>query len=150
MSDFDQRGQKVTNQTNVSGNQYNAGGDIKHVEGDVVGGNKIHVEGDVVKGTKIEGDVTLGDKIDLSELLRELASILDRLGEAERSGELDAETALDVEHPLKKAKLEVVKEPPDKTKLLGYVDTAKKVLDKAAGASKSAATLGTAVGSLGS
>ena len=36
MGNFDQRGQKVKRQTNISDNQYNAGRDINHVEGDAV------------------------------------------------------------------------------------------------------------------
>ena len=54
MSAFDQRGQKVGKQTNIAGNQYIAGGDIHHVEGDVVHGDKI--AGDKIAGDKVAGD----------------------------------------------------------------------------------------------
>ena len=124
MATFDQRGQKVTNQTNVSGNQYKAGRDLTHVEGDLVHGNK---------------NVS-------SVIVRELEALLKQVQEAAQSGDLDAEIAVDVEDSLKKATLEAGKEQADKSKCLEYFDKAKTALDKAVDVSKSAAALGAALG----
>lgn len=134
MSGFDQRGQKVTNQTNIGGNQYNAGRDITHVEGDLV-------QGDKVAGDKIAGDKNISISIVL-----ELEALVKQVQEAARSGGLDADTAADAEYSLKKAAIEAAKEQPDKSRCLEYFDKAKTVLDKAVGVSKSAAALGTALG----
>ncbi len=122
MGNFDQRGQKVINQTNVTGNQYNAGGDITHVEGDNVAGDKKVYEA----------------------IAEELEPLLQQVQEAAQSGDLDADTALDAEYALKKAAREADKEQPDKTTLLDHLDKAKTFLDKAAGVSKSVGTLAAA------
>ena len=144
MSGFDQRGQKVGKQTNISGDQYTAGRDIHRVEGDVVYGDKI--AGDKIAGDKIAGDKVAGDKNVYVAIGAELQGLVQQVQEAAQTGDLDGDTALDAEHSLKKAELEADKPQPDKTKLLGYLDTAKTLLDKAAAASKSAAALGAALG----
>lgn len=129
MSGFDQRGQKVTHQTNVSGNQYNAGRDITHVEGDAI-----------IAGR----DARVGNMNEM--VVRELQALLQQLHEAAQSGDLDADTVVDAEYAIKKSAVEAGKEQPDQSQCLEYLDTAKTILDKAAGASKSAAALGTALG----
>ncbi len=139
MSGFDQRDQKVGKQTNISGDQYTAGRDIHRVEGDVVYGDK-------VAGDKIGGDKVAGDKNVYVAIGAELQGLVEQVQEAAHTGDLDGETALDAEHSLKKAALEADKDRPDKTKLVGYLDTAKTLLDKAAAASKSAAALGATLG----
>jgi hypothetical protein len=128
MGNFDQRGQKVKKQTNVAGNQYKAGRDIVHVEGDAV-----------IAGR----DALVGNKNEV--VVRELQALLRQVQEAAQSGELDADTAVDAEYSLKKATLEAGKEQPDKSKCLEYFDKAKTVIDKAVGVSKSAAALGGAL-----
>lgn len=139
MSKFDQHGQKVGKQTNISGDQYTAGRDINRVEGD-------WVEGDKIAGDKIGGDKVAGDKNVYVAIGEELKALLQQVQEAAQTGDLDGDTALDAEHTLKKAALEADKEQPDKTKLLRYMDTAKTLLGNAAAVSKSAAILGTALG----
>ena len=139
MSGFVQRGQKVGKQTNVSGDQYTAGRDIHRVEGDMVLGDK-------VAGDKIAGDKVAGDKNVYAAIGAELQALLQQVQEAAQTGDLDADTAVDAEHSLKKAELEADKPQPDKTKLLGYLDTVKTFTDKAAAASKSAAALGATLG----
>ena len=139
MGGFDQRGQKVGKQTNISGDQYTSGRDIHRVEGDVVYGDK-------VAGDKIAGDKVAGDKNVYVAIGAELQGLVQQVQEAAQTGDLDGDTALDAEYSLKKAALEADKDRPDKSKLLGYLDTAKTLLDKAAAASKSAATLGAALG----
>ena len=129
MGNFDQRGQKVTNQTNIAGNQYNAGRDITHVEGDLVQGVKV-----------------AGDKNVYVAIVEELKPLLRQVEEAAQTGDLDGDTALDAEYSLKKAVLEADKEKPDKTTLLEHLDKGKTVLDKAVGISKSAAALAAALG----
>jgi uncharacterized membrane protein len=116
MAHFDQRNQKVTNQTNIAGNQYNAGGNLIHVEG-----------------------------ADSAAIVQELQALLKQLQEAAQSGDLDAETAVDAEYSLKKATIEAGKDQPDKSKCLEYFDKAKSILDKAVGVSKSAVELGAAL-----
>ncbi len=59
---------------------------------------------------------------------------------------LDDNILLDVEFSLKKASSELEKAEPKRATLLGYLDSSKKMLDKVAGASKSATTLATAIG----
>ena len=139
MSGFDQRGQKVGKQTNISGDQYTAGRDIQRVEGDVVYGDK-------VAGDKIAGDKVAGDKNVYVAIGAELQGLVEQVQEAAQRDDLDGDTALDAEYSLKKAALEADRDRPDKTKLLGYLDTAKTLLDKAAAASKSAATLAATLG----
>ena len=139
MSGFDQRGQKVGKQTNISGDQYTAGRDIHRVEGDVVYGDK-------VAGDKIAGDKVAGDKNVYVAIGAELQGLVQQVQEAAQTGDLDGDTALDAEYSLKKATLEADKDRPDKSKLLGYLDTAKTLLDKAAASSKSAAALGATLG----
>ena len=138
MGNFDQRGQKVKNQTNVSGNQYNAGGNITHVQGDLV-------QGDKIAGDKIAGDKVAGNKNVSIAIVKELQGLLKQVQEAAHSGDLDPETAVDAEHSLKKATIEAGKKQPDTSKCLEYIDNAKTFLDKAVGVSKSAAALGAAL-----
>lgn len=125
MATYNQRGQKVKNQTNVAGNQYNAGGNITHVEGDLV-----------------QGDNVAGNKNVFILIGKDLEALQKQVQEAAQSGDLDAETAEDAGHSLRKAAIEAGKEKPDAPKLLGYMDKAKTYLDKAAGVSKSAVGLG--------
>jgi len=139
MGKFDQRGQKVTNQTNVSGNQYNAGRDIAHVEGDLVHGDK-------VAGDKIAGDKVAGNKNVSVAIVKELEGLLKQVQGAAQSGELDSDTAEDASHSLRKAAIEAGKPQPDKTKLLDHVENTKTLLEKAASISKSVGTLAAAAG----
>ena len=69
MSAFDQRGQNVTNQTNIAGDQFNAGRDI------VFGDKKTYI--------------AIGD---------ELTTLLLQVQSAAHSGDLDADAALEVKH----------------------------------------------------
>jgi hypothetical protein len=139
MTRFDQRGQKVKNQNIISGNQYNAGGNITQVGGDMVYGDK-------VSGDKIVGDKVLGDKNVSTTIVLELEALLKQVQEGVRSGDLDADIAADAEYPIKKAAIEAAKPEPDKSKMLEYLDTAKTTLEKVVGLSKSAAALATALG----
>ena len=119
MNTFDQRGQNVKNQTNIAGDQLNAGRDINQVEGDM---NVYEAIGS-----------------ELNELLKQVE-------EAAETGDLDKETALDVELAIKKAKLEAEKESPDKKTLLEHLDSSKTLMDKVTGISKSAVALASALG----
>ena len=135
MSHFDQRGQKVGKQVNVDGSQYNAGGNI------------VNVGGDVQPGAVIAGrDVYVGNQN--AAVVEELQGILRQIQEAMRSGEFDPETAEDARHALNKAAIEAGKEKPDKSKCLGYLETARTVLDKVVATAKSAATIGKGIGLL--
>jgi hypothetical protein len=125
MEVFDQREQKVNNQTNIAGNQYNSGGHISHVKGEVVLGDKVAGNKNVI-------------------IVKELEALLRQVQEATQSGDLDAETAVDVEHSLKKAALEAGKEQPDKERLLEHVDNTKTLLEKVVSISKSVGTLSAA------
>lgn len=131
MSHFDQRGQKVGKQVNIAGDQYNAGGNIVNIEGDVQ-------PGAVVAGGDAEVRAVLGD----------IGALLRQLHEAAQFGQLDAAAALDAEYALKKAELEAAKNPPDKPKCLQHLETAHSVLEKIVGASKSAAIIGAAIGTV--
>jgi len=120
MAVFDQRGQQVGNQTNIAGNVYNAGRDVIHVEGNaVIAGRDAWV--------------------------RELDGLIGQVGEAAKAGDLDGDAAVDVEYSLKKAQVEAKKPEADKSKLMGYLDTAKSTLEKAASISKSVGTLAAAL-----
>lgn len=119
MGDFDQRHQQVTNQTNIAGDQYSAGRDFHQVAGD--------------QGVS-------------SMAIAELNSLLQMVQEISSHSGLDQDILLDVEFSLKKASSELEKAEPKRAALLEYLDSSKKILDKAAGASKSATTLATAIG----
>jgi len=125
MSTFNQRGQTVHGkQTNVAGNQYKAGGDM-------------HIAG---------GDIRFGDARNQAAFAAELEKLLAELARAAQQGQIAPEAAVDAEGPLKKAVLEAKKAPPDKSKLLDYVDKAKTVLTDLAAASTAAASLGGMLG----
>lgn len=127
MSSFDQRGQKVKKQTNIAGNQYKAG-------------REMYVAG---------GDVRFGDARNQAAFAGELEKFLAELSRAAGAGEIEAEAALDVEHPLKKAVLEAKKPKPDKAKLLDYIGKAKTILTDLAAASTAGATVASAAATLG-
>lgn len=135
MSHFDQRGQKVGKQVNVDANQYNAGGNI------------VNVRGDVQPGAVIAGrDAFVGNQN--VAVVEELQGVLRQVQEAARSGDLDPDTAEDAQHALNKAAIEAGKEKPEKSKCLAHLETARTVLDKVVATAKSAAAIGTGIGLL--
>jgi len=100
---FDQKNQNVKNQTNVAGNL--------NVSGNYVGG-------DYFANAKNPMDV-----------VKELEKLLTGVKQAADDGQLEEDTAVDVESHLKKAITRAKKNEPDKTGIIDYLTKAKGLIE---------------------
>jgi hypothetical protein len=100
---FDQKEQTVKNQTNVAG-------DLN------VSGN--YIAGDFFANAQNQADV-----------VKVLEKLLKGINQAAEEGQLEEDTAVDVESNLKKAITRAKKPKPDKTGIIGYLNSAKGLIE---------------------